>query len=59
VRLETPRKTDKQKSELYFSVPHKNFLTEKNRLNALRLSLDDDLNMSKKGNRKWMLADRF
>jgi len=40
-------------------VPHKNFLTEKNRLNALRLSLDDDLNMSKKGNRKWMLADRF
>jgi hypothetical protein len=34
VRLETPQKTDKQKSELYFSRPDKNFLTEKNRFNV-------------------------
>jgi hypothetical protein len=39
VRLETARKTDKQKSELYFLVPHKNFLTEKNRLNSTDFSL--------------------
>jgi hypothetical protein len=32
-------KTDKQKSELYFSTPHKNFLTEKNRFNVADFSL--------------------
>jgi len=39
VRLETLEKTDKQKSELYFSTPHKNFLTEKNRFNVPDFSL--------------------
>jgi len=39
VRLETLEKTDKQKSELYFSTPHKNFLTEKNRFNVADFSL--------------------
>jgi hypothetical protein len=33
------QKTDKQNSELYFRTPHKNFLTEKNRLNSTDFSL--------------------
>jgi hypothetical protein len=39
VRLETLEKTDKQKPELYFSTPQKNFLTEKNRFNVRDFSL--------------------
>jgi hypothetical protein len=39
VRLETRQKTDKKNSELYFCALHKNFLTEKNRLNSTDFSL--------------------
>src|ERR1041385_7246162 len=43
-------------------MPHKNFLTEKNRLNAAVLPLgtkNHRANISGKNNQKWMLAARF